>query len=79
MFSYYGSKSKIVGYYPKPEHNKIIEPFAGSGTTGIACKIDGFNFVGLELSEEYGEIARARIEKFVEEREFIDDCKIFES
>ena len=30
MFSYYGSKSKIVGYYPKPEHNKIIEPFAGS-------------------------------------------------
>lgn len=30
MFSYYGSKSKIVQYYPKPKYNKIIEPFAGS-------------------------------------------------
>lgn len=30
MFSYYGSKSKIVDYYPNPKHNKIIEPFAGS-------------------------------------------------
>lgn len=30
MFSYYGSKSKIVKYYPKPRYNKIIEPFAGS-------------------------------------------------
>lgn len=30
MFSYYGSKSKIVDLYPKPLHDKIIEPFAGS-------------------------------------------------
>lgn len=30
MFSYYGSKSKIVDYYPKPKYKKIIEPFAGS-------------------------------------------------
>jgi site-specific DNA-adenine methylase len=30
MFSYYGSKSKIVKYYPCPAHDKIIEPFAGS-------------------------------------------------
>lgn len=30
MFSYYGSKSKIVQYYPQPTHDKIIEPFAGS-------------------------------------------------
>lgn len=30
MFSYYGSKSKIVDYYPPPKHDKIIEPFAGS-------------------------------------------------
>jgi site-specific DNA-adenine methylase len=31
MFSYYGSKSKIVDYYPPPKFKKIIEPFAGSG------------------------------------------------
>jgi site-specific DNA-adenine methylase len=30
MFSYYGSKSKIIDYYPAPMHGKIIEPFAGS-------------------------------------------------
>jgi site-specific DNA-adenine methylase len=30
MFSYYGSKSKLVEYYPPPKHNRIIEPFAGS-------------------------------------------------
>jgi len=30
MFSYYGSKSKIVDYYPPPKYGKVIEPFAGS-------------------------------------------------
>jgi len=30
MFSYYGSKSRIVHLYPAPLHEKIIEPFAGS-------------------------------------------------
>lgn len=30
MFSYYGSKSKIVNKYPKPKYGAIIEPFAGS-------------------------------------------------
>jgi 16S rRNA G966 N2-methylase RsmD len=30
MFSYYGSKGKIVDYYPPPKYKRIIEPFAGS-------------------------------------------------
>lgn len=30
MFSYYGSKSKLVNLYPPPRYGKIIEPFAGS-------------------------------------------------
>jgi site-specific DNA-adenine methylase len=30
MFSYYGAKTKLAKYYPKPKHGKIIEPFAGS-------------------------------------------------
>lgn len=30
MFSYYGSKGKVVHCYPAPIHDKIIEPFAGS-------------------------------------------------
>lgn len=30
MWSYYGSKSKVIDLYPAPKHQKIIEPFAGS-------------------------------------------------
>lgn len=30
MFSYYGSKSKVIDHYPPPKYDKIIEPFAGS-------------------------------------------------
>lgn len=30
MFSYYGSKSRVVKFYPKPKYDRIIEPFAGS-------------------------------------------------
>lgn len=30
MWSYYGSKSKIIKYYPPPKYDKIIEPFAGT-------------------------------------------------
>jgi len=30
MWSYYGSKSKVVDLYPTPKFDKIIEPFAGS-------------------------------------------------
>jgi hypothetical protein len=30
MWSYYGSKSKLVDLYPKPKHDLIVEPFAGS-------------------------------------------------
>ena len=30
MWSYYGSKNRIVRYYPKPVHHKIVEPFAGA-------------------------------------------------
>lgn len=30
MFSYYGSKSKVIDCYPSPQYSKIIEPFAGS-------------------------------------------------
>ena len=35
LFSYYGSKSKIAGRYPKPAHDTIIEPFAGGATYSL--------------------------------------------
>jgi site-specific DNA-methyltransferase (adenine-specific) len=39
----------------------VLDPFAGSGTTGIACALEGFRFVGIEQDEEYAEIAEKRI------------------
>ena len=40
----------------------VLDPFMGSGSTGKACAYEGFNFIGIEQSAEYVEIARARIE-----------------
>jgi len=39
----------------------VLDPFMGSGTTGIACKTLNRRFVGIELSREYFDIAKARI------------------
>ena len=39
----------------------ILDPFLGSGTTGMACKELGINFIGIEKEKEYCEIAVKRI------------------
>lgn len=45
-----------------PPGGTVLDPYTGSGTTGIACALEGFGFVGCELSAEYAKIARARIQ-----------------
>jgi site-specific DNA-methyltransferase (adenine-specific) len=45
-----------------PPNGIILDPFCGSGTTGIGAKMEGFNFVGLEQDADYCKIANARIE-----------------
>ena len=44
-----------------PPNGTILDPFAGSGSTGKAAKMEGFNFVGIEREKEYCEIAKKRI------------------
>ena len=44
-----------------PPNGICLDPFNGSGTTGIACKLEGFNYIGIDAIEEYCEISRARI------------------
>jgi len=41
-----------------------LDPFTGSGTTGIAAVLEGFSFLGIEQSEEYALIARSRIQEW---------------
>jgi site-specific DNA-methyltransferase (adenine-specific) len=45
-----------------PPGGTVLDPFMGSGTTGVACAQEGRSLVGIELSPEYLEIARQRIE-----------------
>jgi hypothetical protein len=45
-----------------PPHGTILDPFMGSGSTGKAAMLEGFQFIGIELNAEYIEIARARID-----------------
>lgn len=44
-----------------PPGGKVLDPFTGSGSTGKACTIEGFEFIGFEMDPHYCEIAKQRI------------------
>lgn len=44
-----------------PPGGTVLDPFAGSGTTGCAARLENFRFVGIEKEQDYSTIARARI------------------
>jgi site-specific DNA-methyltransferase (adenine-specific) len=44
----------------------VLDPFMGSGTTGVACKELDRNFIGIEISEKYFKIAERRINQTME-------------
>ena len=46
-----------------PKDGVILDPFMGSGSTGKAAVLEGFNFVGIEMQEEYYDIANKRIKE----------------
>jgi len=44
-----------------PPDGVVLDPFAGSGSTGVACSIERFRFIGVEAAPGHCDIARARI------------------
>jgi len=52
---------RLVATYTA-EGETVLDPFCGSGTTGVACAEIGRDFVGIELDAGYCEIARKRID-----------------
>jgi len=55
------------------KRDTVLDPFMGSGTTGIACKNLYRNFIGIELDDKYFKIAKDRIENhWVQKRLFED-------
>ena len=56
-----------------PKGGTILDPFMGSGTTGIAANLEGFEFIGIEREEQYFHIAKTRISEYSStEDELID-------
>ena len=53
---------RLVGLLSN-EGDIIVDPFMGSGTTGVSCKKLNRKFIGVEQNKEYVEIARQRIEE----------------
>lgn len=62
-----------LGFLPKAE--TILDPFMGSGTTGVACASLGRKFTGIELDPDYFEIACKRIEEAYKQPRLFDEPK----
>lgn len=59
-------ENKTIGWRPsctcpphEPRPGRVLDPFAGSGRTGVVCQRLGLDFVGIELHPQYVEMARA--------------------
>lgn len=56
--------TKLMAYLIRlitPPGGTVLDPFAGSGSTGVAAKEEGFGFIGIEKDPEYYEIAKERL------------------
>ena len=47
-----------------PKDGKVLDPFMGSGSTGCAAVLEGFDFVGIDITPEYVAIAQKRIDHY---------------
>lgn len=52
-----------IRVYSQHDHDLVLDPFAGSGTTGVACKQLGRRFILIEKETEYCDMARQRLER----------------
>ena len=57
------------------EKGLVLDPYMGSGTTAIAAKLLGSDYVGIDISEKYVKKIQDRIDKFETERNILDEEK----
>jgi site-specific DNA-methyltransferase (adenine-specific) len=55
---------KILTY----KNDIVLDPFAGSGTSLVAAEVLDRNWIGIELSENYTEVARKRVQLFIDKK-----------
>ncbi|MEG3630677.1 DNA-methyltransferase [Streptomyces poriticola] len=53
-----------------PPGGTVLDPFTGSGTTGVAALREGRKFIGVELSEHYADIAEQRLQRALTQEDF---------
>lgn len=53
----------------------VCDPFMGSGTTGVACVMEGLQFTGIERERKYFDIACRRIEQAYAQPRLFEDTK----
>jgi site-specific DNA-methyltransferase (adenine-specific) len=61
---------KLMRYFVKlvtPPKGTVLDPFAGSGTTGVAAVKEGFSFLGIELDQEHHRVASLRVQSALQE------------
>lgn len=58
------------------ENDTVLDPFMGSGTTGISCKKHNRNFIGIEIDEDYYKIAKERINEISNEITIFDYIEV---
>ena len=63
---------KLINMYVN-KNKTILDPFMGSGTTGVACKHLNRNFIGIELDKDYFNIAKKRIDEAINKLDTEDD------
>ena len=51
----------------------IIDPYCGSGTTLIAAKILGHNFIGIDISKEYVKFSEKRLKNYKAEEKYVNE------
>ena len=59
---------KLIRYYSYPNQT-VLDPFMGSGTTGVACVNTNRKFIGVELDDNYFDIAEKRIQETINKKE----------
>lgn len=50
------------------DNDLVFDPFIGSGTTAIACRLLNRNFIGFEINKEYFKIAEARLSEYINQK-----------
>ena len=60
------------------EKGVVLDPYSGSGTTGLAAQLLGHDYIGFDLSDEYHDMARERLANPSKNdlKKFTEECGI---